>query len=222
MPLLFLVKLQAFSLKSAILLKDGLLHWYFSRLWGCLCDNWKPSFLHLFIFNWHTFLRQVTAHWWPQWAKNQVLTNQNSRNRWCQIVRQTIWFWQLSKNTYLKEHLWMAASKETYVMKSLVKVYESLYKRCGVTPHFFSQGKNIYQKTIVRRFSAAEVERIWKSWKMNLSMPNCTVFIIYEKTSFSVDEKKSCYIPWLINFNNFQMKGKICFIGNWFDIIDSL
>ena len=148
-----------------------------------------------------------------------------SRNRWCQIVRRTIWFWKLSKNTYLKEHLWTAASKETDVMKSLVKVYGSLYRQCEVTPHFFSQGKNIYQKTIVRRFSAAEVERIWKSWKVKLWMLNCIVFIIYTKTSFSVDEKKICYIPWLINFNKFQLKGKICFIGNWFDrfvVIDLL
>ena len=26
-----------------------------------------------------------------QWAKSQVSTNQNSRNRWCLIVRHTIW-----------------------------------------------------------------------------------------------------------------------------------
>ena len=51
----------------------------------------KPSFLHRHIFNWHTFSRQVTVRWWRQWGKNQVLTNQNSRNRWCQIARQTIW-----------------------------------------------------------------------------------------------------------------------------------
>ena len=35
-----------------------------------------------------------------------------------------------------QEHLWTAASKETDVIKSAVKVYESLYKRCGITPHF--------------------------------------------------------------------------------------
>ena len=42
---------------------------------GCLCDNWKPSFLPHLIFNWRTFSRRVTARWWRQWAKNQVLTN---------------------------------------------------------------------------------------------------------------------------------------------------
>ena len=57
---------------------------------GCLCQNWKPSFLPRLIFNWRTFLKQVTALWWRQWAKNQVSTNQNWRNRWCQIVRQTL------------------------------------------------------------------------------------------------------------------------------------
>ena len=39
----------------------------------CLCDNWKPSFLSLLIFNWRTFLRRATSRWWHQWAKNQVL-----------------------------------------------------------------------------------------------------------------------------------------------------
>ena len=28
---------------------------------GCVCDNWKPSFLSLIIFNWHIFSRRVTA-----------------------------------------------------------------------------------------------------------------------------------------------------------------
>ena len=30
----------------------------------CLCDNWKPSLLHLLIFDWRTFSRRVTARWW--------------------------------------------------------------------------------------------------------------------------------------------------------------
>ena len=33
-----------------------------------------------FIFNWRTFFRRVTAPWSRGWAKNQVLTNQNSKN----------------------------------------------------------------------------------------------------------------------------------------------
>ena len=58
---------------------------------GCLCDNWKPSFLPLLILDWRTFSRRVTALWWRQWAENQVSTNQNSRNRWwCLIVKRTI------------------------------------------------------------------------------------------------------------------------------------
>ena len=48
-------------------------------VWVCLCDNWKPSSLHDLVFNWRTFSRRITARWWRQWAKNQVLTNQNSR-----------------------------------------------------------------------------------------------------------------------------------------------
>ena len=57
---------------------------------GCLCDNWKPSFFPRLIFNWCTFSRRFIARWWRQWAKNQVWTNQNLRNRWCQIARGTI------------------------------------------------------------------------------------------------------------------------------------
>ena len=61
-----------------------------SLLRGCLCDNLKPSFLPRLNFNWCTFSRRITARWWRQWAKNQMLTNQNSRKSWCQIVRRTI------------------------------------------------------------------------------------------------------------------------------------
>ena len=62
----------------------------YSNWRGCLCDNWKLIFLPLLIFDWCTFSRRVTARWWCQSAKNQVSTNQKSRNRWCLIVRRTI------------------------------------------------------------------------------------------------------------------------------------
>ena len=58
---------------------------------GCLCDNWKPSFLPPIIFNWSIFSRQVTARWSRGWVKNQVSPNQDLRNRWPLIARQTIW-----------------------------------------------------------------------------------------------------------------------------------
>ena len=49
----------------------------------------NPAFcLTLYLSGVH-FLR-VTASWWRQWAKNQIWTNQNSGNRWCQIARGTI------------------------------------------------------------------------------------------------------------------------------------
>ena len=57
---------------------------------GCFCENWKPRLLPRFTYNWSTFLRRVKARWWCQWAKMQVPTNQNSRNRWYQIVRGTV------------------------------------------------------------------------------------------------------------------------------------
>ena len=57
---------------------------------GCFSDSWKRSFLLRLIFNWRTFSRRVTACWWRQWAKIQMSTNHNSRNRWCQIVSSTV------------------------------------------------------------------------------------------------------------------------------------
>ena len=53
----------------------------------CLALYLTPLIFYL-IFNW--FSRRVKACWQRQWAKNQVSTNQNSRNRWCQVVRQTV------------------------------------------------------------------------------------------------------------------------------------
>ena len=37
--------------------------------WGCLCHNYRSSFLPLLIFDWRTFSRRVTARWWRQSAK---------------------------------------------------------------------------------------------------------------------------------------------------------
>ena len=58
-------------------------------MFRCLYDDWKTSFLPLLIFDWWAFSRRITARWWHQSAKNQVSTNQNSRNRWCLIVRRS-------------------------------------------------------------------------------------------------------------------------------------
>ena len=55
---------------------------------------WKVWILqkrHMSLINWRTLSRRVTRRWWRQWAKNQVLTNQNTRNRWCHIVRSTVY-----------------------------------------------------------------------------------------------------------------------------------
>ena len=65
---------------------------------GCLCDNWKSSFLIRLISNSQTFSRRVTARWSRGWAKNQVSTNQNSRKSWSLIARRTIW-WYLFKRS---------------------------------------------------------------------------------------------------------------------------
>ena len=84
---------------------------------GCLCDNCTPSFLPLLIFDWHTFSRRVTARWRRQLAKNKVSTSQNSRNRWCLIVRRTIC------NIYrdLKFKIWLSLHLQVeHFFKSLV------------------------------------------------------------------------------------------------------
>ena len=67
----------------------------------------KPPFSLLQkLRRWHILFsreisRQVKACWSRGWAKNQVSTNQNSRNSWCQIVRRTICYYQTS-STHLK------------------------------------------------------------------------------------------------------------------------
>ena len=58
-------------------------------------------------FDWRTFSRQVTARWWRQSAKNQVSTNQNSRNRWCLIVRRTIYTVPLTIRHHLFLEFWL-------------------------------------------------------------------------------------------------------------------
>ena len=72
---------------------------------GCLCDNWKASFLPRLIFNWRTFSRRVTARWSCGWGKNQVKTNQNSRNCWSLIARQTICKRAFRKFVFIDEFL---------------------------------------------------------------------------------------------------------------------
>ena len=79
---------------------------FFQLYWGCVCDNWKPNFLPHLIFNWRTFSRQFTARWSRGWAKNQVWTNQNSRNRWCQIARGTICIIPYPSNAFETAEFW--------------------------------------------------------------------------------------------------------------------
>ena len=67
--------------------------------------------------------------------------------------------------------------------------------------------KLLKSSKVVQKFSkslhCSSVERVWKSWKMRLWMLNCAVFVIYAKTVFGrSSDLKSCYILWLINFND--------------------
>ena len=86
---------------------------------GCLCDNWKPSFLALLLLNWHTFSRQVSARSWREWVKNHVLTNQNSRNRGCQIVRRTIYFKQNNSIMYALVSYDVVLSQKKWKLKEV-------------------------------------------------------------------------------------------------------
>ena len=91
---------------------------------GGLCDSWKPKFLLCFIFDWRTFSRRVTGRWRRQWVKNQGLTNQNLRNRWCLIVRRII----------RKIKCWPIRTREI----AGVSLSDVLYGGRGVTRYFFS------------------------------------------------------------------------------------
>ena len=57
-----------------------------NSLRGCLVNKFISKFLPR-LFNLE--FREVTAHWSRGWVKNQVWTNQNSRNNWYRIVRRT-------------------------------------------------------------------------------------------------------------------------------------
>ena len=101
--------------------------------------------------------------------------------------------------------------QKRHVIKSAVKVYESLYQRYWVTPHLLHQGKNIYQKTI-----CPKVHCSWSGRCESRSPHNLCKNKLFVRST----DLKSCYRSWLINFNKFQMKRKICFNGTWYSITD--
>ena len=119
---------------------------------GCLCDNWKSSFLSLLIFDWCTFWRQVTARWWRQSAKNQVSTNQNSRNRWCHIVSRTICIgffksWKLCLNLcFLKWLTWTKwNSCNTFDSIRIVAVIKRIRRRSHEFYNFFLEDVEVFE-----------------------------------------------------------------------------
>ena len=82
-----------------------------------ILDVWQGSDYSSVIFSKVAGLQLSTYNFTKRWTPPQV-------------------FWQLRRNTYLKKLPWTAASKETDVIKSAVNVYESLYKRCGITLYY--------------------------------------------------------------------------------------
>ena len=75
------------SAKIALLRASVVITYYIKRVFIWQLET---QLFAWWTFDWCTFSRQVTARWWRQWVKNQVLTNQNSRNMWCLIVRRSI------------------------------------------------------------------------------------------------------------------------------------
>ena len=117
-------------------------------LWGCLCDNWKTSYFPRIIFNGRTFSRRITARWSRGWAKNQMSTNQNSRNSWCQIVRRTICCWQT--NTFLLKSACFPTQCAVHFMSlfpSKFKIYLSKFSVYFLSN--FSHKNICYKNTIL-------------------------------------------------------------------------
>ena len=52
---------------------------------------------------------------------------------------------------------------------------------------FFTEQKNLPSKIVVPKFSAAVVEKFWKSRKVKLWTMNYAIFIVYTKTHFLED-----------------------------------
>ena len=147
-------------------LKDFLVR---ATLWECLCDKWKPNFcfLSVLIFEWRKFLRQVTAPWWHQWAKDQLLTDQNSRNRWCQMLRPTICYpnvtravtlWvllrplptrNLLKSIVVPEHVIIEKFSIYYNLKLVVKL-----------PTLWKWKLNFYIRLIIIRINIEHLEKV--------------------------------------------------------------
>ena len=99
---------------------------------GCLCNKLVSSFLPHLLFNWRTFSRRVASHYWHQWAKIQVWTNQNSRNNWYQIVTWTIWLGVIHitriRLSYVKRVFWHQLSKNYPSIVATKTQREKIYK----------------------------------------------------------------------------------------------
>ena len=65
----------------------------------------ETSFFACLIFDWRTFSWRVTVRWSYRWAKNQVSTNQNSRNKETPTEVFSLEYCKISKNIFFIVHL---------------------------------------------------------------------------------------------------------------------
>ena len=94
------------------------------------------------------------------------------------------------------------------------------YVRDVGDPHTFctrAKKSNKISTKISIYLSKRSVQLQWKTW-----IGQSSKFIQKKLFGGSANINISCYIPWFINFSNFQTKGMICFVGNSFGITDSL
>ena len=78
------------------------------------------------------FRGELQHVWWRQWANSQVLTNQNSSNRWCQVVRRTICLlavWKFSCNR-CANIFWYCYYSFCIVFASLYPFYSNAVSVC--------------------------------------------------------------------------------------------
>ena len=93
-------------------------HPHFWKQGGCLCDNWKPSFLPLLIFEWHTFSRRVTVRWWRQSSKvkrRPIRARERGGVSLSDVLYARVFFWSFHKYYFFHLQRYEKWKKNVYL-----------------------------------------------------------------------------------------------------------
>ena len=131
---------------------------------------------HLFAsYVWLAYIFEASySTGWRQSAKNQGSTNQNSRNRWCLIVRRTIWKGQFRKTS----------------TRPRVKMFRKNYRVKRGKELFLKTKKVLIKICNISHLLSCKLPRKFISWvSRKTKIPNCIVFFF--STNHRVDSHRS-------------------------------